>query len=141
MPGPHQLVDHAGKTFGEWTVLHPADPVRRHGATYWTCRCSCGEVRDVQMKTVLAGRSKRCAVCARRVKKHLTVIRWGNRTMKRAEWARALGMPNQTLAWRMASGWELRDALTVGADPVVLDLLVPDRTMEPEYLPTGTESG
>lgn len=36
-----------GKTFGEWTVLHKADK-----PYYYTCQCSCGEIKDVsQMKS------------------------------------------------------------------------------------------
>lgn len=135
------FVDHSGEVFGAWTVLYLADPSRRHGATYWTCRCICGALVDVRIKNVLRGRTKQCVVCALRVKKKPMVIRWGDRTMRRPEWAHALDMTGQKLIWRMSSGWALREALTDGVDPVILDLLVPDQSQEPELLLTDTESG
>lgn len=44
-----------GKQFGDWTVLHKAAKDR-----YYTCKCSCGTVRDVSAYSLNHGLSKSC---------------------------------------------------------------------------------
>jgi hypothetical protein len=57
---PSNLV---GTTFGRWTVLRPALP--REGATYYFCRCLCGEERDVLATKLWRGGSRSCGQCIR----------------------------------------------------------------------------
>lgn len=55
MPKHKIDIDLTGKQFGEWTVLKRSDDKR-----YWTCRCSCGTVRDVYYSSLTTGKSKSC---------------------------------------------------------------------------------
>lgn len=55
MPLGTQLVDHVGKTFGQWTVISRGERIG-----YWKCRCSCGTERDVVSQSLTGGRSKGC---------------------------------------------------------------------------------
>lgn len=139
MPGP--LVDRTGEVHNSWTVLYQSVPYQRHGTGYWVCRCTCGVTADVPIKNVVSGVSKQCATCSRRVRKNTVTIRWGTHTMNRSDWARSLGIPNQTLAWRIAAGWSLREVMTEGVDPVILDLLVPGQETDPVYAIKDAESG
>jgi len=51
------LANLAGQTFGRWTVIDYA------GAQKWRCRCACGADRDVDGRSLRAGRSKGCIKC------------------------------------------------------------------------------
>ena len=54
--------DYTGRQFGEWTVLKFAN---FSGRSYrWTCRCSCGVVKDVLLSGLLYGRTTQCRVCS-----------------------------------------------------------------------------
>lgn len=55
----HALIDIAGKTFGEWTVLEKAGNARK-GAALWICRCSCGTERVVVGGDLRSGKSASC---------------------------------------------------------------------------------
>ncbi len=57
-----KAVDLTGKTFGEWTVLGRAK--NRGKLLYWTCKCTCGEVKEVQGSSLKRGGSKSCRVWA-----------------------------------------------------------------------------
>lgn len=138
--GP-QRIDRTGQVYGSWTVLRPADPYRRSRCTYWTCRCACGTIADVQIKQAIAGRSRQCSSCKRLNKHNSVIIRWGERTMIQADWARALGLLNATLGYRVTQGWPLVRALTEGVDPTILTLLVPDRSEDPVRVFRRTEAG
>ena len=52
-----------GQVFGSWTVLS-AEPFQKHGALYVKARCTCGKERDVNLRMMEVGRSKRCKGCA-----------------------------------------------------------------------------
>lgn len=47
--------DLTNKVFGEWTVLCRANTDR-----YWTCKCSCGEIKDVQDYSLVHHKSTSC---------------------------------------------------------------------------------
>lgn len=47
--------DLKGKRFGEWEVLDKADKDR-----YWTCKCSCGTIKDVIDYSLVHGKSTSC---------------------------------------------------------------------------------
>jgi hypothetical protein len=51
-----------GNKFGRWTVVSEATPRKyKSGARrYFSCQCSCGVFRDVEMATLLHGRSLSC---------------------------------------------------------------------------------
>lgn len=55
MPKPLNLV---GQTFGEWTVLAPAESSR--GKSRFVCRCSCGAEKHVSGDALSGGRTKSC---------------------------------------------------------------------------------
>lgn len=52
------LVDLTGETFHSWRVLGRA--ASRSGSTFWRCRCSCGETKDVNARSLVHGKSKTC---------------------------------------------------------------------------------
>lgn len=49
------LIDLTGKHFGEWEVIKKSDR-----DDYWTCKCSCGTVRDVHGYSLRSGKSTSC---------------------------------------------------------------------------------
>lgn len=56
------LIDLTGKQFGKWTVLRRDESVRQ-GAVYWTCKCECGNIRDVTSQALRNGSSQGCQSC------------------------------------------------------------------------------
>jgi hypothetical protein len=44
--------------FGEWTVLEKISSKNYH--TYWKCKCSCGNIKEVNQDGLRDGRSKSC---------------------------------------------------------------------------------
>lgn len=54
------ISDIEGRIFGELTVLHKAENQRKNGGTWWTCRCSCGNLYDVPASLLVTGRRTRC---------------------------------------------------------------------------------
>lgn len=76
-----------GTTFGEWKVLAYAGERGQGRNTYWTCECSCGNIKDVCGSLLRMGNSSKCHRCAGRTngrlglnvmsKKHLYVVRCG----------------------------------------------------------------
>ena len=63
-----------GQTFGELTVLKRADT---KGRTKWTCRCSCGTVKDINEYDLISGKSKSCGCKRRRKPKDISGKRYG----------------------------------------------------------------
>lgn len=53
----------AGQQYGRWTVLHWSH--LDNGASYWTCRCSCGTVSKIPAANLKRGLSKSCGCLAR----------------------------------------------------------------------------
>jgi hypothetical protein len=53
------LVDHAGKTFGKWTVIERAEN-NHHGQARWLCRCTCGVTKAVDAGLLAQGKSQGC---------------------------------------------------------------------------------
>lgn len=58
-----EVADLTGMVFGKWTVIKRADdyisPKGRRKAT-WTCRCECGNIKDVVGELLKSGHSKSC---------------------------------------------------------------------------------
>ena len=42
--------DHAGRTYGYWTVLYPSRSIK--GRLYWLCRCRCGVEREKKINEI-----------------------------------------------------------------------------------------
>lgn len=65
---------HIGKTYGRWTIgkfLYKQEG--RCGQVYFECTCSCGNVRERNLKSILKGDSKSCGCYgAQQVKKAIT---------------------------------------------------------------------
>lgn len=55
----HNFIDLTGKQFGHWTVLSIAGKDKR-GNVIWNCRCSCGEEKQVDGRSLRGGASKSC---------------------------------------------------------------------------------
>ena len=49
-----KFIDITGQRFGEWEVIS------YYGSRYWTCKCSCGNIRNVLGKTLRSGKSLSC---------------------------------------------------------------------------------
>lgn len=54
------VYDLAGQTFSDLTVLHRAEHQRKNGGVWWTCRCSCGKLRDYPATLLVTGRRTHC---------------------------------------------------------------------------------
>jgi len=50
--------DITSKTFYRWTVVRFA--YREGHAYFWTCRCACGVIREVERSSLVQGKSKSC---------------------------------------------------------------------------------
>lgn len=46
--------------YQEWTVISKSNYTNTHGNQFYTCKCSCGVIRDVRMSDLLSGNSKNC---------------------------------------------------------------------------------
>ena len=57
--------DLTGRTFGRLTVLCKLDVRSSSGEVRWQCRCSCGNVVEVQSHNLLDGHSKSCGCLCR----------------------------------------------------------------------------
>jgi len=57
--------DLTGKTFGELTVMEPAE--KRSGKLYWNCKCSCGKDVVVSQDNLVNNHTKSCGHIAREV--------------------------------------------------------------------------
>lgn len=55
-----------GQRFNRFLVLREAGK-DKHGATFWTCQCDCGELRDVRTTHLRLGVSKSCGCLQREV--------------------------------------------------------------------------
>lgn len=53
------LIDLAGKTFGDWSVVG-SEHIRGKYDTHWLCRCSCGVEREVRSAALRLGESTHC---------------------------------------------------------------------------------
>lgn len=53
-----KLIDLTGQRFGRLTVV--ARSYVRKGQLFWTCRCDCGKLCDVQGSSLRGGRTKSC---------------------------------------------------------------------------------
>ena len=46
--------------YQDWTVIKKSDYTNSHNNQFYTCKCSCGIIRDVRMSDLLNGKSKNC---------------------------------------------------------------------------------
>lgn len=53
-----KIVDLTGKHFGELMVLKRS--FKKGNAIYWTCQCSCGNIKDIAGKHLKSGGTKSC---------------------------------------------------------------------------------
>lgn len=51
-------IDLQGRKYGEWTVISFVSTKSRN--VIWSCRCSCGVVRDVSLRNLRSGASRSC---------------------------------------------------------------------------------
>lgn len=65
--GPRvRVLDLAGETYGQWTVLErvPRKPGSTRYSSYFLCRCSCGDVKEVRGASLVDNHSRSCLECA-----------------------------------------------------------------------------
>ena len=60
-----KTIDLTGQTFGEWTVLYKSQKKTKSRQTYWHCKCSCGNEKDVCGGNLRNGSSTNCG-CLRK---------------------------------------------------------------------------
>jgi hypothetical protein len=58
-----QIADLTGVKFGSWLVIS-LNQDRTNGASYWNCRCDCGNLGVVSGCSLRSGKSTRCKPCA-----------------------------------------------------------------------------
>lgn len=66
-----KLIALDGEVFGRWTVLHRA-PSSKSGTVYWTCKCECGEIRNIASQSLRSGASRGCQSCKWKDRKETT---------------------------------------------------------------------
>ena len=54
-------VDISGRVFNKWTVIKPTKNSSK--VSYWTCRCSCGNIKEVNGSSLKRNISKSCGKC------------------------------------------------------------------------------
>lgn len=59
------IIEETGNRYGHWTVLGRAKNQRGKQFSFWTCKCDCGVVRDVNGSELRSGRSKSCGCSAK----------------------------------------------------------------------------
>ena len=69
--GECSFEDLTGKQFGDWKVL------RYMGGSNWECECTCGEVREVNRRDLMYGKSKSCGSTVHRLKYNLIGQKFG----------------------------------------------------------------
>lgn len=63
--GSHTRIEMEGQTIGQWTVLGPARQ-SSSGNWYWYCRCSCGNIKEVEGSSLRKGGTSKCQRCSSR---------------------------------------------------------------------------
>lgn len=53
--------DFTGQQFGRWTVLERGEKLKN--LAVWTCKCSCGSIRDIPQPNLVSGQSQGCLGC------------------------------------------------------------------------------
>lgn len=53
-----KLIDLTGQRFGRWVVIQRAP--NKGNRTFWTCKCDCGNIKDVPSISLRKGESKSC---------------------------------------------------------------------------------
>lgn len=74
-------VDLTGRKFGRWVVVERSKRTAKSGAAYWTCRCVCGESKDIFCSSLLKGASTSCGCIG-----HPTARKPGRRTREYIIW-------------------------------------------------------
>ncbi len=119
-------VDMTGREYGAWTVLRRGQRTDSTGKVYWECRCRCGNVTEIEGSRLRSKQSLQCAGCRKTHNRSNRVIAWRGKEWTMAEWSRQTGLASPTLYGRLRAGRSLREVLSDGADPEVLDKIGPD---------------
>jgi len=92
--------DLTGERFGRWTVLARAEGT---GSAKWICRCSCGTIKAVAGKNLMAGASTSCGCYTKqRVREALAAELEGMRFGKLRVIGRASEQADGALRWKCA---------------------------------------
>lgn len=54
--------DLKNKKYGKWEVI--SNRFRKNNKSYFTCKCECGTVKDVERNSLISGRSTQCKKCS-----------------------------------------------------------------------------
>lgn len=69
--------DISGMSFGRLFVLHLSDNQKPGNPLFWTCRCSCGSVLDINGSKIRDGRTQSCGCLSKEVSRKRMIIDYG----------------------------------------------------------------
>jgi len=112
-------INHAGKTFGNWTVIEYL------GKQYWLCRCSCGNMKSIYSGNLVSGNTTQCRSCSAKSKKRKDKPRTNRRkpikprafltidgeTKPKREWQKIFRLSRQGLEYRIKHNKLLKSGL------------------------------
>lgn len=78
--GRHSIKEMVGKRFGRLLVIKQAKPEIKHGkskAIWWTCRCDCGNIKDLNGATLRCGHVRSCGCLVKEVMHEINSISYG----------------------------------------------------------------
>jgi hypothetical protein len=86
-----RFTDLTGRVYGQLTVIqyHHRDPARgthRAGEHWWTCRCSCGAVKNIRQPSLVSGRTVSCGCYKAKLAGDRTRTHGGSKTREYRIW-------------------------------------------------------
>jgi hypothetical protein len=89
--GGCQIVDMAGKKFGQWTVISISDfrLKSNRSIAYWICKCDCGNERHVSGSSLRQGISRDCG-CSR-IENFHRITHGRSKTVEYNAWSSMIG--------------------------------------------------
>jgi len=107
-------MDIIGKRFGRLTVI-AFDGIRGRRASYWLCRCDCGNEKVITRSSLISGNTRSCGCLKKEV--NPTMTHGGSNTNLYRRWNRVRHDPKSTMCdewmefpafkdWALANGYE-----------------------------------
>lgn len=100
--------DLTGLRFGKLLVIEQAG--RKNGGILWSCKCDCGNPKDVQATYLTQGKTRSCGCL--RGKRRPQEIMYKGETKRVGMWAKQFGLPTKLILDRINNqGWSVEKAL------------------------------